>query len=228
MQPVTCEALAALAEEDPRTRIRQLPAAAPPPREDVTPVGPDEPPAVGQPGVGPAEKIDFMRRLAADGIRQITMGMNDEEILRTWGLVPQAPQATGARRAATGAAEAIGVAVAAEQPQAPAWQPRGTGGRWTGWTAEEWKAWRESQAEWQNWLAEQDRRRGGVAPAADEGEETQSENRAPAANEPEETQSEAEPSPRAAPQINWGSRTLNKSRNIQERGIPYTRMRKFS
>ena len=167
-----------------------------------------------------------MTRMAAQGIRDITAGMSDQELLTTWGTVvvgrrrppaeqPRAPQATGARRAYTGAADA-------EQPQAPAWQPRGTVADAGRWTADEWEQWRKqwSWEGWHEWMREQDRKRGWAAPA------TQPVTRAPAASEPEETQSEA--SPRAAPQINWGSRTLNKSRNIQERGIPYTRMRKFS
>ena len=106
--PVTSEALASLPAEDAMARVAQLPSAPPPPQEeDVAPDGADDVPSVVRPGAGPAGQIYFVRRMAANAIRQITMGMGDEEILNSWGRLPHEPEV---RRHA---------AVQPQAPQAP-------------------------------------------------------------------------------------------------------------
>ena len=80
--------------------------------------GQDDVPAEVRPGVGPAGQISFCRRMAANAIRQITVGMNDEEILNTWGRIPPEPEVR--RHLITAAVQPQApMTQAAVQPQAP-------------------------------------------------------------------------------------------------------------
>ena len=117
--PVTSEALASLPAEDAMARVAQLPSAPPPPQEeDVAPDGADDVPSVVRPGAGPAGQIDFCRRMAASTIRQITLGMGDEEILHSWGRLPPEPEVR--RHLITAAVQPQApMTQAAVQPQAP-------------------------------------------------------------------------------------------------------------
>ena len=78
--------------------------------------GQDDVPAEVRPGVGPAGQISFCRRMAANAIRQITVGMNDEEILHTWGRLPPEPEV---RRHVQPQAPMTQAAVQPQAPQAP-------------------------------------------------------------------------------------------------------------
>ena len=82
----------------------------------MAPDGPDDVPSEVRPGVGPAGQIDFCRRMAANAIRQITVGMGDEEILHTWGRLPPEPEV---RRHVQPQAPMTQAAVQPQAPQAP-------------------------------------------------------------------------------------------------------------
>jgi len=164
--PVTSDALAALPTQDPWERFAKQQALRPcldVVDEVVTmdasdggeaAVRPVEPPT---PGAGPAGQISTIRHMAARAIRNITVGMADEEILATWGriAVPQ-PQALQPP-----AQEPPARQPPAQQPPAqpaPSQEPPAPQATWGGYCKADWDAWRQQwSGGWREdvWAAEE-------------------------------------------------------------------------